>query len=218
MLKIQENISLKEYTTFKVGGKARYFVKVKNLNDLNEAINFVKEKNLIYFVLGGGANILLSDSGFNGLVIKNEILGREIEEIEGGVLLTVGGGENWDELVKFSVDNNLYGLENLSGIPGTVGGMVVQNAGAYGVETKDLIYSVEVFNTETAFVEKFDNRQSCFSYRSSFFKNTSGKKYIIISATFLLKIKSELNFNYSDFKKYFKRGARNKIQKNARFE
>ena len=204
MINIQENISLKDYTTFKIGGLARYFTTVKNLAELKEAVTFSKSKGLPFFVLGGAANILVSDEGFPGLVIKMEIKGMaRVAMSLDSTLVILGAGEDWDEAVAYTVEKKLYGLENLSGIPGTVGASPVQNIGAYGQEVKNVMCSLKALNTDTGEVEIFNNDDCYFSYRDSIFKRPENKKYIITEVSFLLKTKSETNIGYKDLQLYF---------------
>ncbi len=202
-MKIQENISLADHTTFKIGGKARYFCLVQSEGDLKEAVAFAKEKKVPMLVLGGGSNVLISEKGFAGLVLKIELKGIEFEETELGTFAHVGAGENWDALVAETVKRGLYGLENLSGIPGTVGGAPVQNIGAYGAEAKDTIQSVEVFDPETGEISIMKKTECEFAYRDSIFKHEEGKHLVILTVTFLLKKDGELNITYKDVKKYF---------------
>jgi UDP-N-acetylmuramate dehydrogenase len=200
MLNIQENIMLEDFTTFHIGGPARYFVTVKDLKELKEAIFFTKREKIKFLVLGGGSNILMSDSGFDGLVIKNEIKKKEI--LPSG-LVVFGSGENWDEAVEFAVSQNLVGFENLSGIPGTVGATPVQNVGAYGMEIKDTLFYVKALNTENGEEEIFKNEKCQFAYRSSIFKKLEYKKYILTEVAFALKKDGKLNTSYKDIKNYF---------------
>ncbi len=183
---ILENIPLAPFTTFRVGGGARYFAEVKTIDELKEAILFAREGNLPFFILGGGSNVLISDLGFPGLVIK--VSSRGITHIEKGndVLVTVAGGEIWDDFVSYAVSRGWCGIENLSGIPGTIGAAPVQNIGCYGSEVKDVIESVLVFDTEEKKIKNLSNEECKFSYRSSLFKKPEGKKYIIFSVTFRL--------------------------------
>ncbi|MEI6528172.1 MAG: UDP-N-acetylmuramate dehydrogenase [bacterium] len=204
MLEIQENVKLNNYTTFRVGGSARYFIVVKNTADLEKVADFVRERCVPFFILGGGANLLVNDGGYAGLVIKNEIKGKEIIEVsENKVLLRVGAGEDWDETVEFAVENGFGGLENLSGIPGTVGASPVQNIGAYGAEVKDCIVSVDVFNLETGRGEVYYNQECEFAYRWSIFKKSGNKKFVITAVTFDLKKDNKANIVYKDLQKYF---------------
>ena len=198
---IQEDIPLAGFTTFKIGGNARYFCLAKNENDLKEGIAFAKEKKISVFVLGGGSNILISEKGFDGLVIKVELVGVAFEEEAGDVVATVASGENWDTFVAETVKRGLYGLENLSGIPGSVGGAPVQNIGAYGMEVKDAIQSVEVFDPKDLKIKTFSKKQCQFGYRDSIFKHEA-KNLIIMRVVFLLKKKGDLKLDYRDVKKY----------------
>ena len=193
-MKIQENISLKNFTTFKVGGPAKYFLIAKTEEDLREAFSFCKSRKLPIFILGGGSNLLVSDHGFPGLVIKNEIKGIKFADD----VLEVGAGEIWDEVVSLSVIRNLSGLENMSGIPGTVGGAVVQNAGAYGVEIKDHLVSVAGLNLQNGKEFVFDNYDCQYNYRDSLFKKN--KKYIVTYVTFKLSKKPVFNLEYAGLK------------------
>ena|SRR3989344_834752 len=198
-MKIESNVPLKDMTTFKVGGKARYFCRVNNLSEIREAVAFGRENKWPITFLGGGSNILVSDEGFPGLVIKIDILGVTFEDRpRGKVLVTAGAGENWDYLVDLAVRKNLWGLENLSGIPGTVGGAPVQNIGAYGVEVKDKISFVEVYDVASGAVKKLLPRACRFSYRDSIFKTAAGKKYIITKVGFTLDRKGKPKLVYRD--------------------
>jgi len=218
-MNIQENVLLANYTTFKIGGCAKYFAVIKNEEDLKEAVIFAKQKSLPLYVLGGGSNLLVSDEGVNGLVLKMEIKGFEFKETDFAkqnpslrakrsnpevVRVVVGAGEIWDDFVKESVDRSLYGLENLSGVPGTVGASVVQNIECYGAEVKDSVESVEVFDTETFEIEILTNKQCDFIYRHSIFKTEEGKNFIILRVNFVLKKEGKLNLGYKDIKNYLK--------------
>src|SRR3989344_7365184 len=216
-MKILQNISLAEYTTFKIGGEARYFCVVKSEEELREALDFAESKNpesqqMPFFVLGGGSNILISDRGFTGLIIKIEMTGISLkkydEEKNGTVLVTAWAGESWDELVAKTIGEGLWGLENLSGIPGTVGAAPVQNIGAYGVEAGDMIFSVCAFDITTGAARIFTNTECRFSYRESFFKTIEGKKYIITNVTFKLSKSPSPNLSYKDLTAYFEEWGR----------
>jgi len=204
-MKIEENKSLKELTTFKIGGSARYFCEPKNIPELKEAVLFARDKKLNIFILGGGSNLVVSDNGWDGLVIKPNFFGIKEEYInDSAVKIISGASVVWDDLVEFSVSKNLFGLENLSGIPGRVGASPVQNIGAYGVEAKDVISQVTAFNMSTFSVEEFLNKDCQFAYRDSFFKSKKGKSYIITEVTFGLTKNGEINLSYKDVEEYFK--------------
>ncbi|MDP6388115.1 MAG: UDP-N-acetylmuramate dehydrogenase [Candidatus Pacebacteria bacterium] len=200
-MNIKRNIPLKNLTTFRVGGPANYFCKVKSTGDLKKAINFSRQNNLVVFVLGGGSNILISDSGFDGLVIKIELKGILYEN----TFVRVGAGESWDDFIKSAIDMKLYGIENLSFIPGTVGGAISGNIGAYGMEVKDKIQWVEVFDIKTSNIIILKKSQCKFAYRDSIFKKPEGKNYIITKVCFKLTYNGKSNLSYKDVKEYFKR-------------
>lgn len=203
-MKITENQSLKEFTTFKIGGSAKFFCVVENEDDLLEAIGFSKKNKIPFFILGGGSNILVSDKGFNGLVIKIEIKGKEYKEEDNLVKIKVGAGEDWDNFVSETIEKGLYGLENLSFIPGTVGASPVQNIGAYGAEVKDTIESVNVIDIEKDQFLTFTNKECNFSYRDSIFKKQKSR-YVVVSVVFSLNKKGKSNLEYKDVKEYFSR-------------
>jgi UDP-N-acetylmuramate dehydrogenase len=208
-MKIQQNISLKEYTTFRIGGLAKFFCIVTNEDELIEAIGFSKKNKIPFFILGGGSNILVSDAGFQGIVIKIEMKGVKYEEnIDDStsnsniVKATAMAGENWDSFVEETVEKGLYGLENLSLIPGTVGGSVVQNIGAYGSEVRDIIDSVYVLDVEKDEYRTFIKDECNFKYRDSIFKKEVNR-YIVISVTYILNKNGTLNTKYKDVSEYF---------------
>ncbi len=202
-MEIKENVSLAPLTTFKIGGVAMYFCVAKNQNDVQQAILFSKEKKLPIFILGGGSNVLISDHGFNGLVIKNEIFGIKYTEDVDSVIVEVGAGEVWDDLVSSTVVKGLSGIENLSGIPGLVGAAPVQNIGAYGSEIKDCVTFVETVNLKDGDYKIFSNDECKFSYRDSFFKSEAGKNYIITKVTLKLSKNASPNISYKDLKEHF---------------
>ncbi|MSU55039.1 MAG: UDP-N-acetylmuramate dehydrogenase [Candidatus Taylorbacteria bacterium] len=208
---MEENVPLSKYTTFKIGGSARYFFRIRKVEDIISTIDFARKENLPIFVLGGGSNLLVNDDGFRGVIAKNEILGLSYVDVLGGVEVASGSGELWDEFVDAMVNRNLYGLENLSGIPGTVGASPVQNIGAYGVEVKDFVIAVETIDMRSGAARIFSNSECHFGYRDSFFKTPEGKNFFIIKVTFLLKNSSPLNLEYKDLKNYFSLESRKNI-------
>lgn len=200
-MKIRENVPLANFTTFRTGGNARYFARVKSIEELKKAVRFAQEKKLPFFVLGRGANVLVSDDGFHGLAIKMEIGGMRFENNRA----VAGAGVPWDSFVAKTVKCGFAGLENLSLIPGTIGAAAVGNIGAYGTEIKDHIFSVEAFNTETMKIKKFSNKECAFKYRESFFKTKTGKKYIVASVAFSLNKNKKLKTDYKDVREFFSR-------------
>lgn len=200
-MNIQKKIKLDQYTTFKIGGKADFFMVLKSLADLSEAISWARKNQQPILFLGGGSNVLISDSGFRGLVIKNEIKGIEkIKESQNFVWLKALGGEWWSALVNYAVSHNYYGAENLFLIPGTVGAAPIQNIGAYGIELKDILFELEAVNLKTGQIEKFKNIDCCFAYRDSIFKGKLKNKYFIYSVTLKLSKQPNFKLDYGDIK------------------
>lgn len=192
-MNLEENFSIKELTTLKVGGEARYFGVLRSASDIEEAQAFAKQKRLPVFVLGGGSNVVASSGTIDALVLKNEIFGKEIlEETENSVLIKVGAGEDWDEFVAFCVERGFIGVEALSAIPGTVGGSPIQNIGAYGSEASHVIDSVEVFDMEDSLLKIFSKEDCDFSYRDSVFKKNLGK-FVVANVTFRLSKNTDIN-------------------------
>lgn len=166
---LQENVSLAPLTTFSIGGPARFLVEAKSRAEVEEAVALAQQRDLPLFILGGGSNLLISDSGWPGLVLKIGITGieRRSGTDEGRVLFDVGAGESWERFVSHAVMAECAGVECLSGIPGSVGGTPVQNVGAYGQEVAETIESVEVFDRRDGKVRKLCKEACGFSYRSS---------------------------------------------------
>ncbi len=184
--KIQENVPLAPFTTLGVGGPARYFCHAKTADEVVQALAFGKERGFGIFILGGGSNLLVSDLGFDGLVIHVAIDGIEQENLDEGVRVRVGAGESWDGFVRYCVENELSGVECLSGIPGTVGGTPVQNVGAYGQEVSETIVSVSCIDRESNATVRLTNSECMFSYRKSIFNSTNANKYVVCEVSFEL--------------------------------
>jgi UDP-N-acetylmuramate dehydrogenase len=203
---LQENISLAPLTTFHIGGPARFFVEAKSRSEVEEAVHFAESKNLPLFVLGGGSNLLVADSGWPGLVLKVAIAGidpRPGHNEEGKILFDVGAGESWDRFVSHTVVEKCAGVECLSGIPGSVGGTPVQNVGAYGQEVAETIESVEVFDRRDGQVRELCREACGFSYRSSIFNTTERERFIILRVTYALTPDGEPHLEYADLKRHF---------------
>ena len=185
-MKIQENISLKNYNTFGVEAKAHYFVEVHDLHELKYATEFAKINHIKILFLGGGSNLLFTQD-FDGLVIKLNLKGISEENLdENHVLVSAKAGENWHEFVLFTLSKNYGGLENLSLIPGNVGTCPIQNIGAYGTEIKDHFVSCKALNLETSEIEELSLEDCKFGYRDSIFKTSAKGKYVIVEVTFKL--------------------------------
>ena len=179
---------LANFTTLGVGGPAAEIVKVKTEEELIAAVKAGDASKTPLLILGGGSNVLISDSGFAGTVIKVETTGNsfEIDACSGGTL-TVSAGTDWDEFVAFTIEKGLANLESLSGIPGTVGGAPIQNIGAYGHEVSEVIARVRTFDRKAQEVKTFTASQCEFGYRNSIFK-TEANRYVILDVTFQLRI------------------------------
>lgn len=198
-MSVIEHVPLSPYTTFKTGGAARYFCTATTIAELKTAVDFARAKQLPFFVLGSGSNVLVPDEGYNGVVILMACLGREYTSVRESVVeLTCGAGEQFDEVVSETVARGLWGLENLSHIPGTVGATPVQNVGAYGVEVADTIVSVTVFDTVHMRTEVLTAAVCLFGYRDSIFKQVAGRRYIITAVTFALSRVPQPQLEYAD--------------------
>jgi len=179
MNKFQKDVSLAKYTTFKIGGIAKYFFRVSNKEDLNKAIEFIREKSLPFFVLGGGSNVLVSDKGFVGIVI---LMNNKKIEIEDNKIIVEAGVE-LNNLVKYSIKNSLTGLEWAIGIPGTVGGAVKVNAHAFGSNFSELVKDTKEDNNIILSVElelKNGNKEKCKKLINEYIKkreNTQPLEY-----------------------------------------
>jgi UDP-N-acetylmuramate dehydrogenase len=183
---VQENIDLLPFNTFQISAKARYLTVISSIQEAQSLFRSEFFRSNPFLILGGGSNMLLTRD-FPGLVAKNEIKGINVlEEDDDQVILKVGSGENWHELVMYCVSRDYGGLENLSLIPGTVGAAPMQNIGAYGVEIKDLLTNVEAINIKTGDVDNFSNAKCEFGYRESVFKHELRNKYFISSITLTL--------------------------------
>jgi UDP-N-acetylmuramate dehydrogenase len=196
---------LSQYTTIGLGGPAKYFYTTRTVDELVEAVRYASSEHIKFFILGGGSNVVFDDQGFDGLVIKNEIKGIDINEHDGFSELTVNSGEDWDALVEKSVGLGLSGIECLSGIPGTVGATPVQNVGAYGQEVKDTIVSISALDLETLESVEFKNKDCNFEYRKSRFKNKDKGRYFIERVVFDLSGIIEPKIKYA--------GLANEIEK-----
>jgi len=179
---VQENVPLAPLTTFAIGGEAKYFVEVTNKNDLGAALDYAQIHTIPFFLLAGGSNILVADEGFNGLVIKIAFDTYTVHTDTGEV--SAEAGCSLMEIVKEASTANLTGMEALYGIPGSVGGALRGNAGAFGTEMLDVVNKVEALNIQTREVKIFNRDECHFSYRNSFFKES--KDWIILSVIFTL--------------------------------
>jgi UDP-N-acetylmuramate dehydrogenase len=204
---LEENVPLGPLTTFKIGGPAQFFVEAHSRAEVQEAVTFSGARNLPLFVLGGGSNLVISDAGWPGLVLKIGITGMEQRSADDNsrVLFDVGAGEPWDRVVAEAVAAECAGVECLSGIPGTVGGTPVQNVGAYGQEVSQTTDSVEVFDRRDGQIRELCNEACGFSYRSSIFNTTERERFIILRVTYALTLGGAPHLEYADLKRHFER-------------
>lgn len=187
------------YTTFGVGGDARFFVDVKDEAGLVEAFGWAKERGLPVFVLGGGSNLLVSDDGFDGLVLHVAIPGVERD----GASFDVGGGESWDAFVDQTIAAGCAGVECLAGIPGSVGATPVQNVGAYGQEVAQTIESVRAFDRVSGSFVEMAAAECRFRYRTSVFNTEERGRYVITRVRFRLRDGGEPTLRYADLQRHF---------------
>jgi len=204
MNNIASNFSLKNYNTFNIDVKSDKFI---SINSEDQLINFLSqyknEENI--FVLGGGSNVLFSKD-YKGTIVHISIKGKKIiEELDDSIIIEVNSGENWHEFVKWSIENNYGGIENLSLIPGNVGAAPIQNIGAYGVELKDVFDSCRVLSIDSKKIQHYNKDECQFDYRTSVFKSKPKNKYIILSIRLkLTKEPHSYNLSYDSLKDRFK--------------
>src|SRR5512146_1743328 len=202
-MQLWENVPLAPLTTLGVGGPARYFVAATSLAEIREALEFARAGGLPLFVLGGGSNLVVADSGFPGLVLKIVLRGIERRREDGKELFTAAAGEDWDAFVAHAVEANCAGLECLSGIPGTVGATPVQNVGAYGQEVADTISEVQALDLRSGEVRALCNPACEFGYRTSVFNTSERGRYIILGVTFALEPGGAPAVEYADLQRFF---------------
>jgi UDP-N-acetylmuramate dehydrogenase len=195
MLQIQENVSLKNFNTFGIDTRARYFVEIAHEDELAELFADPQWLQTERLVLGGGSNMLMVND-FDGLVIRMNIRGIEHRISHDDVYVEAGGGEVWNDLVNYCVDHGYAGVENLSLIPGSVGASPIQNIGAYGVELKDVFHTCRAFEIATGTFKGFSKEDCRFGYRESVFKAELKEQYIIVSVKFHLSLIPNINIQY----------------------
>ena len=199
-LELRENVSLAPLTTFQIGGPARFFAEATTEAHVSEAVSYAAKSSLPLFLLGGGSNLLVPDSGFPGLVLQMKIPG--IETLPNGPF-EVGAGEIWDTFVDHALASNHSGIECLAGIPGSVGGTPVQNVGAYGQEVSETITSVRAFDRQTETFVDLPKSACNFRYRVSLFNTDSRNRYIVTRVRFQLHPNGAPTLHYADLKKRF---------------
>ena len=196
-MRFRPNYNLTKYNTLRLNASTKYFTELTSISQLHSLSEFIQEKNCKYTVIGGGSNILLPEF-YDGLIIHNKLMATSkiLDVSDNTVIIKAMSGVEWDTFVDFCLCNRLYGLENLSGIPGSVGAAPIQNIGAYGVEVSEFIHQVDVYNFATRKIEILDNKDCLFRYRNSILKHNS--KYMVISVTFKLTHTSKLNLSYPE--------------------
>jgi UDP-N-acetylmuramate dehydrogenase len=197
-LQIRENVPLAPFTTLGIGGSARYFVVATTEEDVASAVRWAADRGVKLFVLGGGSNLLVRDTGFDGMVVRIAV--RGIESCGEGCV-SAGAGENWDSFVDYAIGLGLAGVECLAGIPGSVGGTPVQNVGAYGQEVAETIESVRAFDRETMGWVDLSKVECRFRYRESVFNTDEPGRYIVTRVRFRLRPQGEPNLRYADLQR-----------------
>lgn len=201
---IHQSIPLKNYTTMKLGGNARFMTEVRTADEVQAICKNAKSQNLPVYILGGGSNTIVRDEGFNGIVIRIRVPGIEVvgDDLY-STTVKVGAGEIWDDFVAWSVEHKLTGIEAMSAVPGTVGAAPVQNIGAYGQEVAETITELEAYDIESDQFVTLQNQDCQFAYRSSIFREESKGRYAITSVTFQLSKNLPQPPFYAALQKYF---------------
>ena len=204
---LRENVALAPHTTIGLGGDARYFWDCASESELREALQFGAARRLPIQVLAGGSNMIFSDAGYSGLVVKIGLQGAEFRDAGDAVLVQVAAGADWDALVREAVDRGLAGIECLSGIPGTVGATPVQNVGAYGQEIAETLVSVACLDRASLERRQFRADECRFAYRQSRFKREDRDRYIILEVTLLLRKQVRPLLRYAELAEEVRRTA-----------
>jgi UDP-N-acetylmuramate dehydrogenase len=195
-MNLQENIPLASLTTFHIGGAARIFIEAHTEEEIHEAITYTQEHNLVLYPLGAGSNILIPDNGVDGVVLRVMLTDISFEDEGDEALLIAGAGAHWEDIIDAASKRELFGSENLAGIPGTMGGAVVQNIGAYGAELSEVFEYADVINSATNEHSRIHLAEAEFAYRTSFFKKH--REYIVVHVALRLSKKMSPNLTYTD--------------------
>lgn len=210
-MNFQEFVNLSEFTTIRLGGPARYLVECSTIEDVIEALEFAEGKHLNCMVIGGGSNVVFSDHGYDGLVLKIGIKGRVFENGGGDIVrASIAAGECWDDFVKSCVEEELAGVECLSGIPGLVGATPIQNVGAYGQEVSEIIDEVTVLERSTKKIRSFSGRECNFGYRTSRFKQVDRDRFIVVNVRFALRKNGAPVVKYPELKTQIENSGRDR--------
>jgi UDP-N-acetylmuramate dehydrogenase len=202
-VQVEENVPLAPLTTIGIGGPARFFFRATSVDELRDALRWARDEDHPVFILGGGSNLLISDAGFDGLVIQLDLRGItvESEDLE-SVMVKAAAGEPWDPFVAHTVENGWAGVECLSGIPGSTGATPIQNVGAYGQDVSETVVRVETFDRKLGVVVWFNKWECRFGYRSSLFKNYERDRYVVVSVTFRLRRNGSATIRYPELQKF----------------
>jgi UDP-N-acetylmuramate dehydrogenase len=203
-VQFQEFAPLAPFTTLGIGGPARYLCQVEDEAGVAAVVRFARDRGLPLFILGGGSNLLVSDAGFDGVVMRVALTGKTERPDGGDVLLTVGAGEDWNSVVLYAVERGYAGIECLAGIPGDAGGTPVQNVGAYGQEVSETIVSVRAYDLESHRSVDLDHKACRFGYRRSLFNTEARGRYIVTAATYRLRPGGKPTLRYADLQRHFK--------------
>jgi UDP-N-acetylmuramate dehydrogenase len=202
-MEIHTNIPIKNFTTMRLGGKARFMTDIFKTEDIAKIFQNAKAQNLPIFIMGGGSNLIARDEGYNGIILKIKIPGFEkMADDINSTTIKIGAGEDWDSVVKRTVDMSLSGIEAMSAIPGTIGAAPVQNIGAYGQEIADTLISLEAYDTENEEFVNLTHEDCNFSYRKSIFNSLDKGRYIITSITLKLSKNQPTPPFYDSLQKY----------------
>jgi UDP-N-acetylmuramate dehydrogenase len=206
-MRLQENQPLAPFTTFGIGGPARWFIEASSEAEIAEAVAWATGQGIALFVLGGGSNLLVSDAGFDGLVLRIALRGIAVTGDGVQRLYQTAAGENWDVFVERAVQDNCAGVECLAGIPGTAGGTPVQNVGAYGQEVASVIDRVRAFDLARQVFVEFTAAECDFSYRRSRFNSTDRGCFIVTRVDYRLTPNGPPTLRYADLQRAFPEGA-----------
>lgn len=202
-MQLEENVPLAPLTTIGIGGPARFFFRATTVDELREALRWARDNDQRVFILGGGSNLLISDAGFDGLVIQVDLRGITVESEDAeSVMVKAAAGEPWDPFVAYTVEQGWAGVECLSGIPGSTGATPIQNVGAYGQDVSETIVRVETFDRNLNVAVWFTNWECRFGYRSSLFKNYERDRYVVLSVTFRLRRNGKATVKYPELQKF----------------
>ena len=195
-MKIKEHISLAPFTTLGVGGTARFFIEAHHEGDMYEAMAFAQERNLPVFILGGGSNVLVPDAGVEGVVLKMGTQDIDIKDNDESAAIVAGAGICWDDIVDAAGKRGVFGIENLAGIPGSLGGAAVQNIGAYGAELSSVFEYADTIQIVTGKRMRISRTDAAFAYRTSFFKKHP--EVLIARVALQLSKNARPNISYPD--------------------